>query len=206
MTHAGGVFSHMTDPGRHAPQCPLKNSADCKYQFLREPEDNPERAARLRTEFFAHWQHHYVLLKTYLDYLYAMDFIESIKDADRTSLWHRSHLSEWEIPYIFLVTRDWPPVESPARTLRREWLRFWFDGRVRTLDDLWIRREGPINLIRTTYRNPARKGPPRLKHVIRPERRHRVRGFLTDPPPAVHKYVVGKMLHYFPRELSAAAP
>lgn len=206
-SHAGGVFAHMpTTQGNLPVPCPLRNAADHRYTFLQEPQAHPEHAKRIRHSFFQNWEKHYSVIRKKLKFLDVGDFIDAINEADKTRLWHRSQLAEWEVAYIMLVTRDWPPVTTKdGKTLRSEWVRFWFDARVRTLDDLWIRRDGPVEIIKATYKKPSR-GVPRATHLISADPFTVDTEFLSRPHRALHDFVSLKMRQVFVSELTQIAP
>jgi hypothetical protein len=108
-------------------------------------------------------------------------------------------LQEWFIPYIFLSTCDFPPPNNPKAAAKRpEWLRFWFDARVRTIEDLWIHTDGEFRMMRALYRTPARGGQPSANHLIRIEPVQPDPKFLERPArAAAHEYQVGVMKDKF---------
>lgn len=195
------IFSHISI--NNPPPCPLRNRADHKYEFLEEsPQDN-EAGRRLRRSFFDNWEKHWGQMLLLLRFMNVQDFIDLIHLADKTRLWNRGKLSEWEIPYIFLVWKEWKPVEKRDGTiLRATWIRFWFDSRVRTLEDIWIRTQGNPRIIKALYHNPKRAASPGLDHLIDTD----VIGIDTKFLNAHHKnpatFVIDKIHRSFPNELS----
>lgn len=198
------VFSHIGS-SKVPPPCPLRNSADHKYAFLIEPPQDTMRGRLLRISFFEHWQHHYKQTQRHLKGIANIeDFISMINAADHTGLWYRAQLSEWEIPYIFLVWQDYPPLRGrDGKLKRREWYRFWFNARVRTLEDLWIRTTGQSWIIRATYATPRNGGVPGLKQLKDTSVIRLDDNFLNNDPRDVADYVIERMNAAFPLELGA---
>ena len=198
-------FSHIGS-SQIAPYCPLRNLADRKYEFLTDAPPDSARGKRIRESFFNYWGLHWSLLKSHLGgYADVYSFIEMIEVADQTKLWNRPSLSEWEIPYIFLVWRDYPPIldKSSRNTKyrRREWYRFWFDARVRTFEDLWIRTEGEFRIIRAEYAIPRSGRSPGLDQLKDIEIIRMNPNFLNEPGRPPHDWVVKEMIKTFPNEL-----
>lgn len=160
-------FSHLNQ-NEGSPFCPLRNSSDYKYQFLTKVEYETEIGYRLRTSFMDNWVKHYNFVRSYLKgYIKFNEFIELVERAESEKLWHRPNLEEWQIPYIFLVWKDFPPiVDYKTRKIKRsEWFRFWIDGQVRTLDDLWIKLETTPLIIRANYSKPRNGAIPGLNQL-----------------------------------------
>ena len=195
------IFSHQRDV--NPPPCPLRNRADYKYEFLHDVPEDTNRGRALRADFFAHWQAHYDKMRKLLNGLMDIgDFIAVIKEADRSRLWSRGNIEEWEVPYIFLVWKEWAPVKTHrGEVLRSNWLRFWFDSRVRTLDDIWIRTQGDPRIIRATYNNPARGGIPGLRHLVDTKTLYIEQTFLQAQHRSAADYVVSRMHRAFPKEV-----
>lgn len=127
-----------------------------------------------------------------------------IEVADRTRLWHRAQLAEWEIPYIFLVWRDYPPIadKKTGKLIRREWYRFWFDARVRTLEDLWIRTHGEHRIVRATYAIPRGGNAPGLSQIRGTKVIRLDNKFLSQNPRIPHEFVIKIMHQHFPMEFA----
>ncbi|MBE7562191.1 hypothetical protein H7F10_04300 [Acidithiobacillus sp. HP-6] len=197
------IFSHNRN--ENPPSCPLRNMADHRYAFLQPVPADTQRGRLLRADFFAHWQAHYGHMRRLLNgYMDVDDFIALIREADADRLWSRNQIEKWEITYIFLAWKEWPPVRNNRdEILRAEWLRFWFDSRVRTFEDIWIRTEGDPRIIKATYQNPARARIPSLQHLEDTRILYIDRNFLqANYRPAVD-YVVTKLHQAFPNEVEA---
>lgn len=189
-----GVFSHQPD-SKHF--CPLKQSASVPYIHLPPVDEDPLRTAQLRASFLRNWRHHYGLMKSYLSVLDIFDFIGLIHFADRSGIWSYRHIEENQIPYIFLALREFPPVRSKGKYLRKDWVRFWFDSRVRTFDDLWIHTNGNWLMIKATYANPRNGATPTAKQLKETEIIEVNFDFLNSVQPNFADFVVQKMFDEF---------
>ncbi|WP_155637712.1 hypothetical protein [Burkholderia cepacia] len=196
-----GVFYHKPNSTAY---CPLKQSAAQPYKIL--PPKNPDLVAaqKLRSSFFSHWKFHWKLIRDYAPFADIGEFIALIHYADSRHLWQYQNIQEFEVPYIFLVLKDFPPIKSKGKWLRREWMRFWFDARVRTIDDLWIRTTGDWRIVKAIYAVPRAKGTipgaAQLKSTAIPPVKT---DFLDGPEPTVHPYQEASMKEAFPDELSS---
>ncbi|WP_152555048.1 hypothetical protein [Desulfonatronum thiodismutans] len=196
-----GVFAHKP---KSTAYCPLKESAARPYQIL--PPTNPDlgKAERLRSAFFLHWKHHWKLIRDYAPFADIKEFIALIRHADQQRLWQYRNIQELEVPFIFLVLKDFPPIKSKGKWLRKEWIRFWFDSRVRSVEDLWINTTGDWRIVKAIYAVPRKKdvvpGPAQLKSTEVPPLKL---NFLDKVEPAVHPYQESSMKAAFPEELEA---
>lgn len=197
-------FAHIGQQGV-APFCPVRNGGDHQYEFLRDAPADSTRGRLLRQRFFERWERHWQQFRRLQQHADVKEFARLIRKADETRLWHRADLAEWELPYIFLVWGDFPPVRTKdGRELRGDWLRFWFDSRVRTLDHLWIRTEGCPELIRASYDPPESGNPPKWEDVKNFEQIALDQDFLNARPPAdqaVPDFVRMVMNGMFPSEV-----
>lgn len=173
-------WSHF--PSSNPPWCPTKEKAARPYELLNPGRNDPEQGMKLRRLVLEHWRHHWGVVQTLAPMADIHTFIGFLRSADQKQFWMHRGLEEWFIPYICLATCDFQPSKNQkAAALRPEWLRFWFDSRVRTIEDLWIHTTGDFRMMRAMYRVPARGGEPTPKHLIRIEPIEVDRGFLGAP-------------------------
>lgn len=202
-------FSHIGN-SENAPYCPLRNIADYKYEFLEPAPADSERGCALRASFFRNWRRHWRILNSHLDGISdVFAFIKMIHIADRTRLWNRPSLEEWEIPYIFLVWQDYPPVKNKRTNtyMRKEWYRFWFDSRVRTLEDIWILTQGRWTIVRAMYAIPRSGKAPGIDQLRDTKIVQVDEQFLTHgTPPEPRGFVIVKMHEAFSNELGPWPP
>lgn len=202
-------FSHIGS-SKEALYCPLRNIADHKYEFLKDAPVDSEYGRNLRASFLQNWKYHWWLLNSYLDGISdVFSFIDMIKTADKTRLWNRPSLQEWEIPYIFLVWQDYPFVlnKKTGGYLRKEWYRFWFDSRIRTLEDIWIRTHGQWTIVRAMYAIPKGCKAPGLTQLRKLKLIYVDADFLArGAPPEPRRFAVEKMHKEFSKELGVVPP
>ena len=186
--------------------CPIKDSGAAKYVLLKPSRPVPSAAAAaLRESFFRNWPLHWSYTRSFADYADIKGFSGFIRYADKTELWAYATLQEWQLPYTFLATCEFPPSTGKAIVLRREWLRFRFDAKLRTIEDLWIRILPGLRFLKLRYRKP-RSGDPTASHYIDSET------FILDPswmstysPSRPHAFAVRHMHAAFPAELGLSA-
>ncbi|MDT8337433.1 MAG: hypothetical protein RQ856_06380 [Candidatus Izemoplasmatales bacterium] len=193
-----GIFSHQ--PNRDD-FCPLKESAGNPYDTLTPIDEDPDKTKALRSSFLKNWKLHYVIMKNYLKVLDIFDFIKLIRYADKKRIWSYRHIEEEQIPYIFLVLKEFPPVMNKQKFIRRDWLRFWFDSRIRALDDLWIKTDGNWLLIKATYANPRNGGIPNQAQLKDTEIVTVNLNFLNEDEPVLPNFVINQMQKEFSEEL-----
>jgi hypothetical protein len=158
-----------------------------------------EQGQILRQQVLDHWRQHWGHIQELMDVPDIHGFIGFIRWADKKQLWRHKGLCEWFIPYIYLSVCELPPPTSPkALEKRGVWLRFWFDGRVRTVEDLWIRTTGDFRMMKASYSAPARGGSPTAKSLIRIDPIKPDAEFLARrSPPSPNPYQVQKMHEAF---------
>lgn len=189
-----GVFSHQPNTTHF---CPLKASAGEPYIVLPPVDEDHNRTTALRTSFMRNWKYHYSLMKSYLKVLNVFDFINLIKFADKNRIWSYRNLEENQIPYVFLVLKEFPPVKYQGKYIRRDWVRFWFDSRVRSLDDLWIETNGDWLLIKAIYAKPRSGGTPTHKQLKDTEILQADLDFLNVDEPKLADFVIQQMQQEF---------
>ncbi len=196
-------FSHIGNSSEQPVFCPLRTSTtDFRYAFLRDPPHNPTAGEAIKRSFFKNWTKHFSMIRKHLDGMFdVQQFIQLIHIGNESRLWNRGNLSEWEIPYIFLVWQDYPPIKDKrtGKYVRREWYKFWFDYRVRTLEDIWIRTQGKPRIIRATYSIPRDGSSPGIDQLRDTKVFDLNENFLlSNYEPKVHDYVKKCMAREFP--------
>ena len=191
------TWAHDPDPRIW---CPIKDTGAVKYQMLTPTEPDEIAAAQLRLAFFANWRLHWGMVRDFANFAGVETFIGFIKHADRTNLWAHVGLPEWHLPYICLATCDFPPPKGKAAAYRSTWLRFRFDAKLRTIEDLWIKVIPDLRFLTLRYRKP-RSGEPTVSHYIDCQVDAPTPTWLTRAFRAPHPHAVGAMLAAFPKEL-----
>lgn len=187
------VWAHDPDP--HV-NCPVKDTGGTRYELLSPTTPDNVAAQELREGFFVSWATHWGHIRKIANYADIHTLVGFLRHADSTNFWAHKGLQAWHIPYIFLATCDFPPPAGVAGTRRKHWLRFRFDARVRTLEDLWIRVLPNLSFLCLYYRKP-RTGEPTPAHFIDMEAIALDSTFLnrTFPPP--HIYATRAMVTAF---------
>jgi hypothetical protein len=191
------TWGHDPSPGTY---CPIKTDGATKYELLPPTIADPLTGSALRRTFFSRWQQHWAYIRDIAPYADIFTFIGFLQGANRINFWEQRHLEEWHLPYVFLSTCDFPPPKGKASSYRSEWLRFRFDGRYRTLADLWIRAAPGFTFLRLKYRKPRRNFEPSLKHFIVAEPVPADPTWLDRPYKSVSAFQVDKMKAAFPGE------
>jgi hypothetical protein len=195
------TFGHMPNPMEF---CPFKTGTQNNYLTLGNTPKNPARGAEIRSLFFQNWPWHFELIKSYVGHVDIFDFIQRIELADKDDLWGCSNIQEWEIPYVLMVWLPFKPILTISKTsnqpLREQWVRFWYDSRVRTINDLWIEVQEPLTMIRATFTTSARAISPSNTDIDRTSREFINQDFLHWPAPRVVPFQKQKMLDRFLRE------
>lgn len=188
-TSRANTWAH--DPNPSGPWCPIKDASGTKYELLTPRKPDAAQGKRIRSTFLANWKTHWGHIQEMAPMADVYALVGFIQDADSTKFWGHVDLQEWHIPYVFLATCEFPP-----RVNRTEWLRFMFDGKVRTVEDLWIRTTGMWRFLRMRYRQP-RSGPPGPSNYIDCELLSPDPSFLTRAFHAPNDYQLGVMLKKF---------
>jgi hypothetical protein len=145
-------FAHdRIENGKIEPFCPLKESGSKKYDGLTPTHPNVQSGILLRENFMNNWRKHWALIKNYVEYPDIYPFINAIKHLDNSRTWQHAGLREELVSYIILSLLEFAPPVGKVADARKVTYRFWFDGTVRTIEDLWIRTTGEFTLIRASY-------------------------------------------------------
>lgn len=194
------TWGHDPSPGTY---CPIKTAGGERYKLLPPKDADPSAGAALRAAFFSRWQTHWGYVRHDLAPFADIYFlVEFLKVADRTGFWNQRHLEEWHLPYVFLAACDSPRPTGKASAYRADWLRFRFDGRYRTLADLWIHAAPDFRFLRLRYRVPARRRDPGPADFIMAEPIDASPAWMTHAYARPHPFAIDKMQRAFPRELA----
>lgn len=184
--------------------CPIKTEGGERYALLPPKDTDPAAGAALREAFFKRWRNHWGYVREIASFANIFTLIDFLKAADRTRFWEQRHLAEWHLPYVFLSTCDFPPPTGKAAAFRTEWLRFRFDGRYRTLADLWIHAAPDFRFLRLRYQKPVRKKEPGPANFIAAEPVEVSPTWMMRSYPQPLKFALDEMQRAFPRELALA--
>jgi len=177
--------------------CPIKSAGATRYELLPPIDADPLTGIRLRTAFFAHWEQHWGFIRHVAPLADIFTLIGFLRAADHRRFWDQRHFEEWHLPYVFLATCDFPPPKGKAANRRAEWLRFRFDGRYRTLQDLWIRAAPGFNFLRLRYHAPVRKREPGPADFIVAEPVSVAAAWMAESFAPPHRFAVTQMQNAF---------
>lgn len=182
--------------------CPVKAEGVHRYEMLPPKDADPVAGAALRAEFFEHWESHWGYVRTLAPYPEIQTFVGFLRSADQSGFWNYRNLEVWHIPYVFLSTCDFPPPAGKAGSYRKDWLRFRFDGRFKTLADLWIEAQPGFEFLRLIYKKPLRKPEPGPSEFILAEPIRPNPNWLANEFAGAHAFAIKKMSEAFPKEVS----
>ena len=198
--HVTQHFTHQRDLGF----CPTKTQAGTPYIGLRPNNPDAAAATALRLAFRANWQRHYEKIGGRGGLLPLMaigEFISMLEGADAANIWGHVGLTERDVPYVLVITRDftpWTGIKKGKDLLRRFWFRFWFDHRIDRVPVLWIHRPEDVMLQRASFQPPrSPRGRPDGNALVRIVELPVTGEFLNQPAPQVPEWVVQRMNVWF---------
>lgn len=199
-------FAHITGQGF----CPTKEPAGKPYLELSPRFVDQQNAISLRKIFSLEWIRYFNKLRGLVPCLSADEFVLLVGLANKYRIWEYARLSAWEIPYVFLMLADFPVKTSlpiNGKPARKFWFRFWYDPKVRNIEDLWINKPEEVRFFRASYNPPARGGMPRAAHLVYSREIVRDRNFLDESDelkyPMAHKIVPRALQQLLPDAFEA---
>ncbi|RKP53421.1 hypothetical protein [Pararobbsia silviterrae] len=161
-----------------ASRCPLA-AQSVQPQALQVAHARDLRCHRQnRAAFVARWRAHYSLMKAQVEALTIARLISLVAYADAVNLWSHPGLRQSDMPYVLLALGELIAEHSDA--VSTQWVRFVFNGTVRTVDDLWTTRTATPTLFRVRYRTDTVGSLPSWRDVVACD--EVVFGTLDDPP------------------------
>jgi hypothetical protein len=138
--------------------CPLKDIGKIKYELLTPTQRSIDQGDGLKLAFFQNWRRHWGFICTLAPMTDVNLFVAWINDMNRKNIWGYQQLEEWQLPYIFLTTCEFPPpTNDRAKQYRSSWIRFFYNDRVRTIEDLWIYIVPQWSLLKLSFVAPNGK-------------------------------------------------
>ena len=164
-------FKHRRE--EDAARCPLTTPS---YQLERFAADTAvpdmQIAQAHRALFLSNWKRHYRIARHTAPSLTLERFMGLVKYADVMKLWAHPLLVQRDLPYVLLVLAGF--IAEHRRGDVTTWTRFWFDGRVNAVGDLWRHGAQAARIYRVVYRDPMRTPFPTGAEIIRWERVERI--------------------------------
>jgi hypothetical protein len=185
---------------KNAPWCPLKENDGGKFNLIAPGNPDSLASQELRNRFFANWELHWAHVLEIEPACEISKFIRFLEHADSIRFWAHLSLKEWQLPYIFLATCDFPHTKKKTtKNVREEWIRYHFDSRVRKISDLW--GQSTWSMTRASFSVPQNGGEPISKHIIDVGQIIPDPAFLERIAPIEEDVYRAKMKMYFPTEL-----
>ncbi|QYD72842.1 hypothetical protein KZJ38_24450 [Paraburkholderia edwinii] len=154
-------------------RCPLTTT---NYQLERfqigTHVPDPHAARAHRAQFLFNWKRHFRIARHTAPALTLERFTALVKYADVMNLWAYPLLDQRDLPYVLLVLAGFMAEHRKGDVTT--WTRFWFDGRIRSANDLWRSGAPEARLYRVIYRDAVRTPFPTSSEIIRWERIERV--------------------------------
>jgi hypothetical protein len=163
-------FKHLSDTD--SARCPLATSSYQPEGLVVSALPRPLVAQEQRGRFLFNWKRHFRIARGMAPALSLERFTELIEYADVLNLWSYSPLELKDIPHVLLVLAGFMAVRSGEEEMT--WVRFWFDGRVRDVGDLWRAGAPAAQLFRLVYRDPLHTPFPTAAELLYWERVARV--------------------------------
>lgn len=163
-------FRHLSDSD--SARCPLATSNYQPDGLVVSTLSRPLVAQEQRARFLFNWKRHFRIARGMVPVLSLERFTELIEYADVLNLWSYAPLELKDVPYVLLVLAGFIAVRSGEEEMT--WVRFWFDGRVRDVGDLWRTGAPAAQLFRLMYRDPLHTPFPTAAELLHWERVVRV--------------------------------
>jgi len=138
-------FAHA----RHA-DCIVVRQGKEKYSHLTPVEQNPQIISKRKADFLELTDKTYIKCHTICDKrLKFTEYYELLRVATNKKMWSYRGLELECIPYILLTYCDLTKRKNRSRNFN---LRFVFNSDVKNYSDLWIKRSGPVDMIRLSLK------------------------------------------------------
>ncbi len=144
--------------------CPLTTSAVQPPVLFARGVCNVEVESRHRGAFTAQWRTHFAVVSEQVRTLTIERFVNLIAVADVLHLWSCTDLDLNDVPFILLALAE---VMTDA-TVRHEkmWVRFVFEGRIKTVSDLWAEPKMRARLYRIQYTPHKNTRMPNARDIV----------------------------------------
>ena len=144
--------------------CPLVTQSAQPLALRIAHERNATWHRRHRAAFIEQWAAHYRLMRDLVPTLTVDRLIGLVSYADVVSLWSHPALVSEQVAYVLLALGAL--IAEGGDTAHMNWVRFVFDGTVRSIDDLWTGRAVAPRLFRIRYRTESVSKPPMARDII----------------------------------------
>lgn len=144
--------------------CPLTTSTAQPPVLFTQGVPNLPVESRNRAAFVARWQAHFAVMTDQVKTLSIERFVNLIAVADVLHLWSYEELNQNDVPFILLALAE---IMTDATVGHEKmWVRFVFEGRIRTVSDLRAEPEMRAKLYRIQYRARKNTRMPNARDVV----------------------------------------
>ncbi|AJZ57076.1 hypothetical protein OI25_7735 [Paraburkholderia fungorum] len=144
--------------------CPLTTSAvQPPVLFARGLPDIDVESVN-REAFIANWRSHFAVMVGQVNSLSVDRFVNLISVADVLHLWSYRDLDPNDIPFVLLVLAE--VMTDTTVGHEKMWVRFVFEGRIKTVSDLRAEPEMSAKLYRIQYRPHKNTRMPNARDIV----------------------------------------
>lgn len=144
--------------------CPLTTSNIQPPVLFAQGIRNIEVEGRNRDAFIANWRTHFAVMADQVKTLSVERFVNLISVADVLNLWSYGNLDMDDMPFILLVLAE--VMTDMTVSHEKMWVRFVFEGRIKTVSDLWAEPEIRPKLYRIQYKRRNNTRMPNARDIV----------------------------------------
>nr|WP_295829929.1 hypothetical protein [uncultured Azospirillum sp.] len=206
LSHRAAIpdrVAHFCHP--EGAECPSMAPAGQPYIDLTPTDPDPEAERAIKRAFRHNWQRHVRRMEQIVPCLHFKEVLALLDFATERRMWGHRGLREEDLPYVLILSADFPPdtgTRKEGRPERRFWFRYWFSHQIRNLAQLWIEPPENVTLFRALYEPPPRRPRPDLTDLFRIDVIDRTTEFLGQEPRALPGWYAEKIEAWFRRHPS----
>lgn len=145
-------------------RCPLTTPSYQPEGMTVHHMRDPAVGSRHRSAFMSNWTRHFRVMKQLAPSLTVRRLTVLVDYADVLNLWSYPALVQRDLPHVLLVLAGFFRECGPLGEV--VWVRFWFDGRVSDVGDLWTEAGVGARLFRMVYRHPEATPFPTSRELV----------------------------------------
>lgn len=193
-------FAHR----RNGQFCPVRDFNAATYRALNPTVIDPNRAANLKSAFFATWKYHWQEFDRIVEYASVYDFCDVLTYANTHGIWNYRGMRVQDVLPVLMTLKDFPPLPKSKRHLRDQGIRFFYHGPVANTGQYWNLPTHERVLVMVRYDFPGTTRTFQEKNVSG----RSIVGFdpiylagVFDDQPQVHEFVEKQMRLAFPNDV-----
>ncbi|GAE56555.1 hypothetical protein [Xanthomonas arboricola] len=152
--------------------CPTKDPASRPYLKLTPTCQDAAVIQENRKFGMANLELIYARLKSIAPYLDFKEFIEILKEAKRLNIYGYANLIATDLPYVYVTLINFLPSASYQK-IRKLKFCFFYEEKIHSFEELWIKKGFSSDLFRISYRNGATQKVTKIDTTT---------GYLSEPP------------------------